>query len=248
MLAALRNVKLSDNFSVGYVVKVSDRAKSVRLKISVHDGLTVIVPQNFKTERIPVILESKKSWIKTHLERFDDIKQFVAHNSSAVLPEAISLPALGRTWQVEYRQTNAKTVAVRTDENGRLMVYGATDNRAACRKALKRWLTRQTREQIAPWIQQLSRQHRLSCPRVLIKGQRTRWASCSKHKTISLNYKLLFLKRDIVRYVLLHELCHTLQMNHSQKFWTVLASLEPGYKKMNSELRHSWKQVPGWAN
>jgi YgjP-like, metallopeptidase domain len=54
---------------------------------------------------------------------------------------------------------------------------------------------------------------------LLVKSQRTRWASCSAKKNLSLNTKLLFLSPDLVRYVLIHELCHTVYMDHSKEFW-----------------------------
>jgi predicted metal-dependent hydrolase len=81
---------------------------------------------------------------------------------------------------------------------------------------------------------------------LLVKNQRTRWASCSAKKNLSLNTKLLFLSPDLVRYVLIHELCHTVYMDHSKEFWRFVASHEPGYKALDQALREAWKTVPDW--
>jgi hypothetical protein len=67
--------------------------------------------------------------------------------------------------------------------------------------------------------------------------QKTRWASCSRHRTVSLNMKLLFLPPELVRYVFVHELCHTVHMNHSREFWRFLAVKEPRYKELDKQLR-----------
>jgi hypothetical protein len=113
---------------------------------------------------------------------------------------------------------------------------------------MKRWLSRRAGDRLVPWLQQISEQHGMPFLRAVIKGQRTRWASCSRKKTINLNYKLLFLPPRIVRYILLHELCHTRQMDHSSKFWALVMRLEPDYRTMVKELRHGPKLVPDWVD
>jgi predicted metal-dependent hydrolase len=79
-----------------------------------------------------------------------------------------------------------------------------------------------------------------------IRSQRTRWASCSPKGTISLNVRLMFLPQHLVRYVLLHELAHTQEMNHSRRYWAILESLEPNYLELDKELRAGWRLVPDW--
>lgn len=240
-------IKLSDTFTIGYQVRISARAKNVRLKLSARDGLTVVAPRTFNLARIPEILKAKKNWIASHLERFVEIEKHMIHNPPALLPEALSLTALGETWLVEYRSTKARSVAAITDKPGRIVVRGAIDDRNACWAAMRRWLARRTHDQIVPWLTRVSQESGMHFSHALVKGQKTRWASCSRIKTISLNYKLLFLPRHLVRYILLHELCHTLQMNHSYKFWTLLMSFEQDYKKMDEELKQAWKLVPRWV-
>ncbi len=79
-----------------------------------------------------------------------------------------------------------------------------------------------------------------------MRSQRTRWASCSAQKNVNLNLKLLFLPEDLVRYVLVHELCHTVHFDHSPEFWGLLSSLIPHCREMQRELRDAWKYVPAW--
>ncbi|HAS52724.1 MAG TPA: M48 family peptidase [Nitrospiraceae bacterium] len=247
-MVLLYSLKLSDRQTIDYQVRISRRARNVRLTISAREGLTIIVPHAFALSRIPSLVEAKKDWIASHLERFIAAARSCEDAPTDALPEVISLPALGETWQVEYRETPARSVAAVSDGTGKIVIRGAVGDERACRAAMKRWLSRRAGDRLVPWLLQISEQHGLPFLRAVIKGQRTRWASCSRSKTINLNYKLLFLPPPIVRYILLHELCHTRQLDHSPKFWALVMSLEPEYRSLVKELRQGQKLVPGWAS
>ena len=113
--------------------------------------------------------------------------------------------------------------------------------------ALKRWLSRQARSSLVPWLDDLSAKAGLSYNKVAVRGQKTRWASCSSKGNINLNFRLLFLPADVVRYILNHELCHTVHPNHSESFWLHVASLEPGYRTLNNLAKKGMDGIPEWA-
>ncbi len=74
--------------------------------------------------------------------------------------------------------------------------------------------------------------------RVSVRDQKTRWGSCSKSKNLSFNYKLLFIPPDLADYVIVHELCHLQEMNHSRKFWALVASVTPDYLSKRKALKN----------
>jgi predicted metal-dependent hydrolase len=150
-------------------------------------------------------------------------------------------------WHVTAKESSVDWVAVRMTGAKSLLIFGAIHNQQACRAALARWLIRQTREHLVPRLQHVSSEVGLRYKRCFVKRQRTRWASCSRHATITLNVKLLFLPQQIVEYVMTHELCHLKEMNHSKRFWQLLESLFPRYRKLDEQLRDMWKIVPRWA-
>ena len=80
-----------------------------------------------------------------------------------------------------------------------------------------------------------------------VRRQRTRWGSCSNKGTISLNVCLMFQRPEVVRYLIIHELCHRRHMNHSKRFWSLVASFEPGWKPLDVELLQGWRNVPAWV-
>jgi len=92
----------------------------------------------------------------------------------------------------------------------------------------------------------VSQEVNLPFKNVSIRGQKTRWGSCSSDQSISLNCKLLFLPSPVVRYVLIHELCHTVHMNHSAAFWALVGCFEPNYRQLDRNLRDARCDVPLW--
>lgn len=86
--------------------------------------------------------------------------------------------------------------------------------------------------------QELAHTYGFEFNRVSIKNTRTRWGSCSTKKNINLHYKLIFLKDEYRDYVIVHELCHLRQMNHSQAFWDEVEAIMPAYKGIAQKMRN----------
>ena len=231
-----------------YSVRVSPRAKHLRLKVSVDQGIVVVIPEGFDRRRIPDILANRRDWLDKHIGRINSHQQLLGADRSYELPEIVILNAIGERWPIDYRQTSERIVGVYEQKEGRLLVRGNVKDKAACRQALRRWLSRKTHGHLVPWLRRISEHTGLSFNKAMVKGQKTRWASCSARRNISVNYKLLFLPEQHVGYVLRHELCHTQVMNHSRRFWQELSLLEPDYRRLHDETREAWKHVPAWVD
>ncbi len=165
---------------------------------------------------------------------------------AAVLPEMINLEAIREDWLVEYSFKNTKKIKLTEESGCVLKVEGEIDDIPAVRKALQKWVSRQARINLLPSLDEVSREIDLPFLKATIRSQRTRWGSCSSRKTISLNRNLLFLPEELVRYILIHELCHTVQLNHSAKYWQLVGEKEPNFKEFDKAMRDGWKWVPAW--
>ncbi len=175
------------------------------------------------------------------------LRHLTGTKSSLPLPDEIFLPALEERWTVRYRKTAGRSVQARSNGSGELTVSGRVEDGREVMLGLRRWLVRQARVSLVPWLDELSDQAGLPYGAISVRGQRTRWASCSSRGNINLNYRLLFLPPDVVRYILNHELCHTVHLNHSRGFWSMLASVEPDFRIFNSQAKKGMEEVPEWA-
>lgn len=237
-------VKLADRGS--YQIRVSLKAKHVYIKVSHLGEVEVVVPKGFDQRRIPEILQRRQDWIAKTIERIEAERQLVQSEPAGVLPERILLRSLAEEWSVTHRPLDGTSVKLFVVGDRQLVLQGLLE-KDMCQEALRRWLTRKAYLHLIPWLERVSQDVTLTFSKASVRGQKTRWASCSSKKSISLNYKLLFLPPHLVRYVFIHELCHTIHLNHSLNFWTLVAQKEPNYKQLDIELRKAWRYVPTWV-
>jgi predicted metal-dependent hydrolase len=104
------------------------------------------------------------------------------------------------------------------------------------------------RATLLPWLEAVSAEVGLPYTGASVRRQRSRWGSCSARHAISLNCALLFVEPALVRHLFLHELAHTRHLNHSPRFWRLVATLDPEFELRERALREAWRSVPAWLN
>lgn len=230
-----------------FTLRESRRARNVRLQVTPSEGLVITVPPRFNPARLPSILEEKAGWIEKATSWAEQQRTARLRLNRGALPTVVFLQSIGEAWDVAYRPGPAGAVRAGEAQEDLLTLSGAVHDKEACREALKRWLARKTRQSLSPRLEALALEHGLVFQRLMVANQKTRWASCSPSGTISLNQKLLFLPERLMDYVLLHELCHTVHLDHSRRFWSLLAGIDPASRRLDRELREAGRYVPGWA-
>ncbi|SRR5690606_10278445 len=225
-------------------VRVSRRAR--RLSVRVYPGgrVEVVVPPGASAATVHRFVRTHREWID---QRVADLSAAAPHTLDR-RPSHIELRALGRRFDVVYRPSETRATSIRTrEEADQLVLSGAVHSEEAVGRALRTWLVDVARRELAVLLRQVAALGDFQYKRVQARRQRTRWGSCSASGTISLNACLLFLEPAVVRYLLVHELCHTRHMNHSARFWALVAAYEPDYKRLDRELLKGWQSVPGWV-
>ena len=229
-----------------YTVRVSTRARRVRLRVDA-SGLTVVVPRGFDTRRIEAIVRERRAWAIRAMEGMSARTEALAALRAQPLPSHIDIAATGERLAVTYRTTGASGVRAIETRDGVLSVTGAVHDEDACREALRRWLTRAATVRLGELTRGLAREHGLRLSRIEVRAQRRRWGSCSAAGVIRLNRALVLMPPELARYVVMHELVHTLRMDHSPAFWMELERREPHARALARRMREAWRLLPGWA-
>ena len=235
---------LPDGKRLRYAIQRSPRAKRLRLRLSPQDGLRITAPRGMAHEQVAELVASKAKWVARHLQNLDQLRP----PPPPARPADIRLPAIDEAWGVRYAAAPGQAVQVLQQPDSRtLLVQGKVKDTALCHEALRRWLAARAKETLPPWLRRLGDHHGLHFERVFIKNQRTRWGSCSTKRNINLNCRLLFLPAPLTEYVLMHELCHLLEQNHSQRFWDKLRALHPDSDHQRRQMRQARHFIPDWA-
>jgi len=227
-----------------YTVRRSHRAKHIGLSITVKRGLEVVVPAHYKKNNFDKLLSGKRAWIEKYLREMQLEQQ---QRGNLELPNSIIFPALDEHWSVSYITQLSSSFRLMLRPHRELVVLGNLQQKAKCFSFLKKWLHKHAKATLIPWFNAISQEINLPYESIIIRGQHTRWGSCSARKSISLNYKLLFLRPELARYVMVHELCHTVHLDHSQRFWHLVAKFDPDWEVHRERLNHVRSEIPLWV-
>ncbi len=227
-------------------IRLSARARGIVLRLVPERGLEVVVPPGIATEWLFRAVEARRDWIAAMCDRLAAEGGLPGRRPEAPRPERLVLTASGRQWRLAYLAKAGAGCAVTTRGPGELIVTGAVSDAAAVASALAGFCRDRAGEILRPALARVSREAGLPYAGVAIRAQRTRWGSCTAKGSISLNYTLVFLPWELCRLVLLHELCHTVELNHSPRFWALLERFVPDCRVLDARLDAARHYLPLW--
>ena len=219
--------------AVPYRIRRSDRARRARIQVS-SDGVEVVVPRRLPLREVEPFVQEKRKWIERTLRRMAEAE---AERPPARLEDGGEVPYLGERLRLDVRVEagRVRPHVARLGETLRARV--GLPGREAVEYALERWFRRQARDEVAWRLDAAVARAGTSYSRLQIRGQRTRWASCSSDGAMSFNWRLLLAPPEILDYVVEHEVAHLEVHDHSERFWSLLASRSPDVREHERWLR-----------
>lgn len=213
-----------DSIDVPYVVKRSLRAKMLWLRIKADKSLIITVPKYYNLDLLDNFLKSKFKWIKHNISKIDIQKSNLNAGNSVN-----TVPYLGKILNI-VKNCNKEMdpkIVLNQDQLIIRLDPGMSSNYAA---EVEIWLKSQAQKQINARAQEISNRMGLIYNKVSIRNQKSRWGSCSHKRNLSFNWKLIMLPEPVLDYVVIHELSHLSEMNHSIRFWNLVERYCPEWK------------------
>ena len=212
---------------IPYTVRRSDRARRVRVNVHAHAGVEVVLPARAPERAAAAAVSELRPWIE---RRLSDAREALARVERSAADRAGTVPYLGR--RLELVSEDGRT---RVHRKGECLLVPAGD----ARPALERFYRRAARSEIAPRLDRATALAGSSYQDLSIRGQRTRWASCSTAGRMSFNWRLLLAPERVLDYVVWHEVCHLQILDHSPRFWALVERHWPGYREDRAWLRQN---------
>ena len=218
-----------------YTVRRSDRARRARIQVTAA-GVEVVVPRRLSLDEVEPFVASKQAWIERTLLR---MRAAEADRPRPLLEDGGEVPYLGERLRLRVRVEPARRRSHVAHRGEELRVAVAEPGPAAVEAALERWYRAQARTEVAVRLDAAVARVGQSYSSLQIRGQRTRWASCSSKGAMSFNWRLLLAPPEILDYVVEHEVAHLEIHDHSRRFWDLLAARRPGYREEERWLRRN---------
>jgi predicted metal-dependent hydrolase len=207
-----------------YTIRRSPRARRIRVKVDPHDGVEVVIPQRATHREAAHAVAELRPWIDRRLHEARQAQERLQTPAGTV-------PFLGA--HLRLRQEPGRTRAHRTGDQLRVPEREP-------HQALERWYRAQARAEIAPRVARATQALDVTRPTTLaIRNQRTRWGSCSTTGALSFNWRLVLAPEPVLDYVVWHEACHLVVMDHSRRFWALVERHVPDYREPRRWLRRN---------
>ena len=217
--------------AVPYRIRRSPRARVARINVS-PEGVEEVLPRRFPEREVDAFVREKSAWIERTLRRFAESERDFP---PARLEHEGEVPYLGERLSLRVNQEPGR-VRPHVKRRGQTLQV-ALPSGGDLSEALERWYRRRAPAEIAPRLDAACARWGATYTRLSIRGQRTRWASCSSSGTMSFNWRLLLAPAEILDYVIEHEVAHLEVHDHSDRFWALLASRWPTWREYEAWLR-----------
>jgi predicted metal-dependent hydrolase len=208
---------------LAYTIRRSPRARRIRVCVDPDAGVEVVLPQRATKKDAHAAVAELRPWIDRRLGEARAAQQRLA-------PPTGTVPFLGA--HLRLHRDERRTRAHRSGDTLKVPAHNTA-------QALERWYRAQAKAEIAARLdtatQALGRRH----TSIAIRNQRTRWGSCSATGAMSFNWRLLLAPEPVLDYVVWHEACHLVVMDHSRRFWALVERHVPGYREPRRWLRQN---------
>jgi len=221
-----------DGKTISYIIKRSPKAKYVRLEVRPETGLTVVIPKSYKYDQIPGLLKEKERWISGKLAEYAHVQRA---GGDKTLKSGDTIPYLGRDLKVVMRPSNGNVENVNLERNRLVVELREGSDRLDL--LLEQWYRTRAAQLIEEKVNMISTRMGLVYGRCSIRGQKTRWGSCSRKGNLSFNWKLIMAPDPVIDYVVIHELVHLIEMNHSKRFWQIVGQHCPKWRNHRKWLK-----------
>ena len=205
-------MKASDN----YILQRKD-VKHARLRVSEDGHIRLIVPKSFTQREIEKLIEKKQNWIIKHVQYFNKMSKIKLQRNQLLI--------YGNRYSYFYDSTFLRKTII---DHEHKTIRSNKDLLEI--QIQEKWYKALAKKHLIKRTEEISVQLHLKYNRVYIRNQRKKWGNCSADQNISLNWRLIKAPLFVIDYLIVHELVHTIVMNHSFRFCILLKSYYPDYK------------------
>ncbi len=221
---------------IEYELKQTDR-RSVECRVT-PEQITVFAPRRLPVREADAFVLRQADWIETASRQAKERAKAALERSQERLQEGACIPVEGKNYPILCLPGSRPAVKI---DQGRLVVSGAGGDFLQVRAAVRGYLISLAKIRLEERIRFYSETIGVRPGRITLREQKTKWGSCSSLHNLNFNWKLIMAPPDALDYVVVHELCHMIEMNHSPAFWAQVKKYKPDYELWRDYLKNSFR-------
>lgn len=227
------------NQQITYNVRISERARRYRIAVS-PQGVELVLPRGVPLFRADSLMRSHANWLEKQLVRIKNYQKRAEKQKA----KEIQLPGgtilfRGSPCRLVIKQSNGLGNRMRIEQlDGHILMTTPAGKAVNLEASLQRYLRQFATRLIPRRVHAVANAMNLQPRRISIRNQRTRWGSCSSRGTVCFNWRLVMATPEVLDYVIIHELAHLAAPNHSPRFWELVQTYCPDFKKHRSWLKN----------
>ena len=215
------------NYKILYSKK---RKRTIGYKI-VDNTMVITSPYGVKSDFLMNSIERKKYWAIERIEKNKNKKDYINQNS---------IIFLGKEIQINIKESELLSNGGYCELNDNILNITISKNytQDILRNTIKNWYKKQCLNIIIERVKFYSEKYNLKYSKITIKEQKTVWGTCNYKNDLTFNFKILMFNLNVIDYLVVHELSHTIYRNHSQQYWNMVEKILPNYKELDSMLKN----------
>lgn len=218
--------------------RVSLRAKYLQLLVSSQGIIELVQPLGCKTEQALPFLNAHAAWIRRQAQKLATVRQTSIYTWPKIESDAM-LPLLGQANKLSIEINPAlHTPAIQHDMAEKQVHLQVRSSQVNCEAILLKWLQGTALKQVAVYVEHYGQILQRLPSRIQVRQYKRRWGSLGPDDQLSLHWRLIFSPESVLKYVVLHEMCHLFYRNHGKRFYQLLAKHMPEYLAEEAWLRN----------
>ncbi len=212
------------------------KRKTISIKIQLSGIVTIISPKGVKKETLKEIVKSKSKWI---LEKLSELEKIDKRYMDRKYIDGDKFLYLGKEYTLNIiidKTIKKPKIQITSDK---LCIITPQKNKNFMKDALEKWYRLKCKENIEGTVKRYKNIVGKDINNIRIKEQKKRWGSCSSKKNLNFNWRCVMAPQDVIDYIVVHELCHLVHMDHSERFWKLVERILPNYKEKKEWLRQN---------
>ena len=205
------------------------RKKTIGFKI-VDKTLNIISPLRVSKKFLLSFLEKKKDWVLERIKKSKEKKKLIQDNKILFLGQRIDIKIIESSLLVNGGFCELK-------DNELIVNISKNWQNTLLESVVINWYKKESFEIISEKVGFYANSFNFQYGTITIRDQKTIWGSCNSKNNLSFNWKAIFFNNDVINYLVVHELVHTIHKNHSKKYWQAVENILPNYKDLNKMLK-----------